>query len=310
MADLRSAESSSFAQALQTLAQGLRSIAASNAQIPDYHVPPAPLSGPARLSPSLDDWLHAGLLTARRDKGKKRHADLAALARSLDLLATEVAGAHNANAAADPSRLASAILRDPSYNLKPLPNKPPEKSLFERFIEWLAGIFGKLFGGALNAASASPTIGKLLAAVVLAVVGVALIALVFQLVWRTVLTFHRRSTLESIGEVIGASPSARGLLDEAAQLAAQGRFGRAVAVLFRASLVALDRSGAVRYDAARTAGEYRRAVRRARSAASEPFDRLARSFTFAAYAERPTGEAEWNAAENAYRDFEMRVGVT
>jgi hypothetical protein len=57
----------------------------------------------------------------------------------------------------------------------------------------------------------------------------------------------------------------------------------------------------VPFDSSRTAGEYRRLVRRSAPPASEAFDLLARVFTLTAYAEVPLSEPDWLAALASYR---------
>ncbi|HEV2909166.1 MAG TPA: hypothetical protein VGX02_07800, partial [Candidatus Eremiobacteraceae bacterium] len=60
------------AKTLDDAANGQR----SGAPVPALHVPPAPLPGPPRFSPSLDGWLQQNLTDAREDKDATRRAKL------------------------------------------------------------------------------------------------------------------------------------------------------------------------------------------------------------------------------------------
>jgi len=90
---------------------------------------------------------------------------------------------------------------------------------------------------------------------------------------------------------------------DAAAAAAAGDYGRAIALLFRAALLDLDRAAIVTFDAARTPGEYRRLVRRALRAASAPFDELAVLFVHASFGTAPSCRVDYEAADRAYGAF-------
>ena len=299
------ATSGDYGRALNGAAAQLRAAASTkNAFAPNVHVPPAPLPGPPRFSPSLDDWLQAELLHPVRN-AKSRKVVLRRVAATLESIAAaqrEPVASPRVDAKAE----ARAILTDPSYQAVELSDKPPPKTWWERFIEWLAGILERLFGGVFRAATAAPKLSEVLAIALLAVVALALVVVIYRFVRAYFLARPRRKP-EEIGEIIGPAPVAGTLYAAAREAAARGQFARAVMLLFQAALVALDRARVVPFDAARTAGEYRRMVRRSRPAAFASFDRLAQTFSFAAYAERATNEPEWNDADGAYRALEPLV---
>lgn len=295
-----------YARALRNAAAQLRAAARTPAAAaPIVHVPPAPAPGPPRFSPSLDDWLQAELNHPMK-RVKARKLALREIAATLESLAAAAVGGQGSAPRVNAMREARAILSDPAYQSTELSEKVPPKTWWQRFIEWLAGIFDRMFRGVFRAATVAPKLSETLAIAVLAAVALALIVVVYRLV-RAYFVSRPRRKLEEVGQVIGPAQQARTLYAAACEAAARRHYARAVVLLFQAALVALDRAGIAHFDPARTAGEYRRVVRRAGGSAYAPFDRLAQTFTFAAYAERPTGEAEWHDADRAYQALEPIV---
>lgn len=309
--------SSDYAKVLRAASAQLRAIAASShsarpvrghqspwLQIRAVHVSPAP----------LDSWLQARLVAIARSKPAYQATQLRNTAIALEdaaHLTVDLNSTPNVKSSAprlNPKRTVLAILADPSYKLNELP-RTVEKTWWERFLEWLGGLFDKLFGGAVKAAASAPRLSQLVGFVILALVAGALVFVVFQLARGYLLTKPRRAA-ENAGEIIGPAANPRTLVSGALEAARDGRYARAIALLFQASLVGLDRAGVVTYDPARTAGEYRRVVKRSRASAAQPFDRLAFAFTYATYAERPTGEREWHDAQSAYEALEPFVRST
>jgi hypothetical protein len=93
-------------------------------------------------------------------------------------------------------------------------------------------------------------------------------------------------------------------LHAAAMAAAQhGAYAVAVALLFQAALAVLDARGVLRDDPARTVNECRSDVRRRAAQLSAPFDRIARIFTAAVYAEVRMNPDQWTQAQEAYTAF-------
>jgi len=298
-------EHANFARQLRSIARQI-AVAAHSKAVPDVHVRPAPLSGRPRLSPSVDAWLQGALGAARHDAGRRRAADLREIAGSLRYLAGQIESPPAPQPRADVPATIRSILADPSYSTTEVRQKAPAKSWWQRFLDWLGKEFEKIFGGVFSAASASPLFGKVVAVLLLAATALAVAVLCYRLVLAYLAGRPRRKS-ETIDEAIDPAPDPAALHAAALQAAREAQYARAVALLFQASLVAFDRAGAIDFDPARTAGEYRRAVRRIRAAASQAFDRLAHAFTYAAYAERPTGEGEWREAEGAYRTLEPLV---
>jgi len=114
---------------------------------------------------------------------------------------------------------------------------------------------------------------------------------------------------EDAGELLAQTTPADELVRAARAAATRADYALAISLLFRAALRRLDAGGIVDYDAARTAGEYRRAVRRACAPAASPFDVLALAFTLATYAQRPVAEGDWTAAGDAYERFGPALGA-
>src|SRR5262249_50064369 len=73
-----------YAQSVRAAARSLEAASRGGARsVPSVHVPPAPLPGPPRYSPSLDDWLQAVLVAARAEKPKNRTRTLRHAAAAL-----------------------------------------------------------------------------------------------------------------------------------------------------------------------------------------------------------------------------------
>jgi hypothetical protein len=275
--------------------------------IPEVHVPPAPLPGPPRFSPSLDDWLQAILTSARAQADRTRSAAL--LEQAAETLIAS-ARAVAAPPAAPPHEIAptlASILAQPAFHEQESATEAQvRKSLWERFGEWLANMLDRLFSGLFGAASATPLVGRAIAAITIALIAFLVLLVAYR--FARYLIGRRRGRLpDDAGEVLPAIARAAELYARAREAAAQRRYALAISLVFRAGLMHLDQSGLVAYDPARTAGEYRRAVRRTRAKAADKFDDLARTFTLATYAELPAGENEWLSADTAYRRLEPLV---
>lgn len=300
-----SADPANRAQALN-LRSGASALdrAAAAGKIPDASL----LSS---VSPALKPWLGAGLTAARKQKSaRSRAADLRAMAVSLrngaDIALREPVAAPK-DIAAD----ARAVLAEPAFRtaVTSVPAVKKQQTWLERiwqsFIEW----WGKVLGRAFTAASRAPVFGNIAAFVLIAAAAIALAFLIFRV---TMLLLARRA-LANASAVDGTPLEARAgtaeTYDAACAAARAGSYGSAIALLFQAALFALDKSGSVPYDSARTAGEYRRAVRRTVAGMSGPFDILVRAFTDVAYAQSPAGEADWRAAAAAYDSISLTAAV-
>jgi len=306
-ADTAPANGAAYTAALSAAAQKLDTAAPlqrTGVHVPDVHVPPAPLPGPPRFSPSLDDWLQNDLTAVREEKNAKSRAQM------LRDAAASLRGAARASAAiaaSDPAHqigpTLASILAQPAYHeAESKTEATPKKSWWDLFLEWLADLIRRLFGGLFSAATGLPWLGQVIIYATLAALAALLVYVAIRLA-RYLMVSRRAREIEDAGELLERETSAQELLDVARAAAARGEYALAISLLFRAALRRLDAVGMVPYDAARTAGEYRRAVRRASSQASAPFDSLAQTFTIATYANAEIGEQDWNKAGDAYGQF-------
>jgi hypothetical protein len=99
---------------------------------------------------------------------------------------------------------------------------------------------------------------------VLVVAGVAILG---YLLWSTLMGMADRGAVERPGTARGGAPNARARSaaeweEEARRAAAAGRYREGAMALYQALLLRLEAAGAVRYDAAKTPGDYRREARR------------------------------------------------
>jgi hypothetical protein len=283
------------ASALRASASALDRAAAAG------HVPVA--SEEPAISPSLGPWLAAGLGAARKEKSASaRTADVRALAASLRI---EADLADRAARAPQPSHLSAdvrEVLAQPDYRTpaRPGPARPRQQNWFERMLTAFSDWWSRLLVRAFTAAAGIPAIGNVVAFALIAAASIALTFLVFRTARFVIARRARPGRINVDGTPLIDHPSADETYSAARAAARDGLYGLAIALLFQAALLALDRSGSVPYDSARTAGEYRRAVRRSVAGASASFETLARAFTYAAYAETPAGESDWRAADAAY----------
>jgi hypothetical protein len=258
------------------------------------------------LSPQVGTWLRAGLAGARKEKSASaRAADLRALAASLRLgaaLADRPSGTAPANLRAGVRHVLAESAFRTSSDAAP---KKVEQSWLGRLLEAIAEWWARIMFRVIGAAAGAPILGNIFAFVLIAVAALALAFLVFRIAMLVSARRARESASNADGTPITIHASADETYTEACAAARRGSYGSAIALLFQAALLALDRSGRVPYDSARTAGEYRRAVRRSVSAASASFETLARAFTFVAYAQAQAGEHDWRAADAAYTSMTL-----
>jgi len=211
----------------------------------------------------------------------------------------------------DPDAVVHAVLADPAYGAAaPTTAVKPQPSLWEAAWQWFANhVLGPLFHPIARALAASRGAGTIVG-VVLVVLALGLLAFVG---FRLAVAFARPVVdAGARGAVRGAHEPALSVQDWLAlarEAAARGAYAEAIAALFRAALGELDERAIVTFDAARTPGEYRRAVRRARAAAAGPFDELAERFVRAAFADATPQRAEFDAAERAFAAFTPALGT-
>jgi hypothetical protein len=176
----------------------------------------------------------------------------------------------------DPRDVARAIVSDPRYT-GITAAKRPAATPWERFVQWIGeqlDHFFRVVGHALG--SENPWTRVVGFLTIAAAIG-AVAYLVFRLVssYRALPPVGRSRTASvALGDHARTS---RDLRAAAAAAATAGRFREAAGLYLLAAMRLLDERGTIAFDAARTAGEYRRLVR-------EPnFDRLARGAVVALF---------------------------
>ncbi len=211
----------------------------------------------------------------------------------------------------DPDAVARDILAQPAYrHLAPAGSAPPKEAFSQVIWDWvvdhiLRPLFGPLLHGIGHAITASKGIGTVFGFVL---IGLALAGLAFVIVRLAMAFLPRLSNVKgSDATLLDAPVSQEDWRKRARDAAARGDYRGAIGALFAAALALLDDRAVVAYDAARTPGEYRRLVRRARDAAAAPFDVLADRFVRATYAERAPEREDFDAAEGALEALEPAV---
>ena len=135
----------------------------------------------------------------------------------------------------------------------------------------------------------------------------ALAALVAHIVWTAIQVARRGDGGGAVAEKAGSTRQRpRTVADweaEAARLAAEGRLREAAAALYQSLLLRLDALGAVRWDASKTPGDYRREARKSPEA-SRMLGGFLRLFEPVAFGGRDLDAAGWErlraaAAEGA-----------
>ena len=286
---------------LVAAAQRLERAAKSKAQVPEMHIPPAPLGGPPRFSPSLDDWLQKSLVDARATKNTKaRASELRTIAASLRYIASEAGHAQTSSVTRnDVEAAATSILAEPAYRVAPTkPAQAPQETIWERILDWIITQFDRLFGGLAQATQKIPVVGKIIG---YAIVGAAIVGLVFvgyRIARR--LTSRRDNVSANLGDALPINATADDLYAIARDQARSGNAAPAVALLYQAALMLLDRVDRVAYDPSRTPGEYRRLVRRKAQTTADAFDALARLFVAVAFGRVRAGSDDWDRADAAY----------
>ncbi len=191
----------------------------------------------------------------------------------------------------DPDVLARSILLDPRY--RGHAEAKPGTPWWEPIWQWIRDRLHDLFRGIGHVASGLGIPAEFLGYVLLAAGGVGLLYLLVRIVaWYTMRTSVYDTRVA--GSTLDAIRSAAELRADARTAAARGAYRDAARLVFLAALRALDEVGRIRYDAALTPGEYRRAVRDPR------FDVLAREATVALFATREPDAALVERMERAY----------
>ena len=175
----------------------------------------------------------------------------------------------------DPRDVAHRVLADRRFQIAP--QHPGEKSWVELLGDAISALWRRMTEP-LRHVLGNQTLTTVIGIAVL----VALIAFVAIIVVR--FARGRRAKAPARARVdafaLGDDADARTLFARALAAAAQGRHHDAAALLWASALRALDERGRVRYDAARTPGEWRRMVR------DPAFDALARDAVVALFGDR------------------------
>ena len=188
----------------------------------------------------------------------------------------------------DPREVVQRVLADGRFQRAP--QRPNEKTWLELVYDALRDLWHRITEP-LNHAIGNSRVTTFLGIAVL--VGVAvLLAIVIarfapRLAWR-------RARGSALPPATGFDAGARSLLARALEAASAGRHHEAAALLWASALRALDEAGRVRFDAARTPGEWRRAVRDA------SFDAFARDAVVALFGERGADAALVARMREAY----------
>ena len=195
--------------------------------------------------------------------------------------------------------LAQAIFRHADSTVA----APPQKSLLDVLSGWIFDhIIEPLLAPIGRALGAGRELGTMIGVVTIAIVALGLVYLAYRFAMRL---GRRAPARDAVRETpLGADRSAADWVAFARALAARGDFAGAIAALFSAALATLDVADIVRYDASRTPGEYRRAVRRERTPAASSFDDLAAGFMRASYAAEPPDAGDYAAVAAAFDRFE------
>ncbi len=106
---------------------------------------------------------------------------------------------------------------------------------------------------------------------------------------------------------LAISRSAHALNLRAASYAADGEYALAVRTIFAAAVTLLDLRGVVRDEESATVNELRRALHERDGTVEMPFIEIARAYTSAAYAEKPTDADAWELAQRAYGELTQSV---
>lgn len=177
----------------------------------------------------------------------------------------------------DPRVVVRAILADHRYQIAQ--QGPAPKSWWDILLQWLADWWTKLtrpLGNVLGNESLTTAIG-----VIVLVLAVLFLIVVFvHVAARFELHRRKRVARERAVTALDQDGSARELFERALAAAAAGRQREAAALLWASALRALDERGRVRFDPARTPGEWRREVR------DPAFDRLTRDAVVALFGDR------------------------
>ena len=189
----------------------------------------------------------------------------------------------------DPREVVHRILADDRFQRAA--KAPGEKTWQDYLLDALRNLWD-LITAPLHALTGNSDLTVFIGIVVLIAVLVALTVVIARFARRSPWRRARRVPIASTP--LGADADARTLFARALEAAAAGRHHEAAALLWASALRALDERGRVRYDPARTPGEWRRAVR------DPSFDALARDAVVALFGDRGADAALVARMREAY----------
>jgi hypothetical protein len=189
----------------------------------------------------------------------------------------------------DPRDVAHRILSDLRY--QSAPQRPGDKPWWELIWDALKELWRRLTEP-LDHLMGNNAFTTFVGIVVLIAVAALLVVVVTRYGGR--LAARRSARTRAEMSAVGADADARALFARALAAVAEGRHHEAAALLWMSSLRALDERGRVRFDPARTPGEWRRAVR------DPDFDALARDAVVALFGDRGADAALVERMREAY----------
>jgi len=190
----------------------------------------------------------------------------------------------------DPRDVAHAIVGEPRFRgvTAPAASGP---TLVERVLAWAGDRLHDLFGGIGRALGSSNALGGLLVLVLLLAIAVAVVWLIVRFVR---LPGRRHRARKFATAALEPERTSAQLLAQARRAAAEERWHEAASALVRAALLALDETGRLRFDPARTAGEARRLLHDA------DFDAFEREATPALFADGAATPERFARLREAY----------
>ncbi|HEY0394050.1 MAG TPA: DUF4129 domain-containing protein [Candidatus Elarobacter sp.] len=189
----------------------------------------------------------------------------------------------------DPRALAHRVVAEPGF--QHAAQRPGEKTWLDYVLDALHRLWDAVMSPIRHLAGngkASSVIGIVVLVAVLLLLAYVIVRFARRVRWR------RAPRPGTAYAELGADGDARSLLRRALDAAAAGRHHEAAALLWASALRALDERGRVRFDPARTPGEWRRAVR------DPSFDALARDAVTALFGERGADAALVERMRAAY----------
>lgn len=192
----------------------------------------------------------------------------------------------------DPRDVARAVLADRRFRVASVPTH--HRTLLDDIGDALRKLWDALLAP-LRHAGENPTAARVVGLVVLAVVLGALAYVAVRFARDAVARRARRASRGYAAAALDDAPGAAELYARANEALAAGRFHEAAALLWGSALRALDERGRVRFDPARTPGEWRRAVR------DPAFDAFARDAVAALFGDRGADAVLVGRMREAYR---------